>query len=660
MSNNKIDARAFSLPEINYRGAKKVPVVVMLDQGGAAAGNGDADNDLAPVGAGGQDHAIGADGDAAFAGGADDWKANMHAAKEPKGSDDKRYPVRVYHLIDVSTSMRGPSGITGRDGRPLSKIDLLKQEVKQMNNKLPPGTDHVLIPFSYNAGAIHISENELDVINEISELELSGGTRFSVALEQADDLMTKYRNSSDSHEKDTRNIVHLITDGDDRSQSKEARKNLLKKLLGQDASLLVTGVGTGYKQAEIDQVLKEANSGVVSHIPQIAKQGKKVEDLFGKAFPKFVSETASADNYLRLKFNKWFDKVVALTPKARNIEMLEDSDTDVNLGYQNKAFAIGLIDPNKFEHAEIELVPKNKASDDEVLYSKAINIEDFQSQVGLDIKDRNFIELAPYKFHLKELIRERNPQKIFDFIEANQNLPVPIKRLLQQIKQKIEAQKEAANDHGEKSAEFDVADSRLRSAESVIDIIDVDLEGADFTAMNQPVPGDLDTHAVDNAMVNTMHGDIKSFDHAGKLQEALDLGDASSFGMDSSHSSIGDSVNMQIPLPKGIKNFSVLSFSGANDEARKFLQNNPASGIALDEGSKIKLGRAHDCDIKLKAENVSRGHALLERHEGDIIIHDLKSRNGVYVNGVQISGNQKVSNGDQISIGDYEFSLKIT
>ena len=51
---------------------------------------------------------------------------------------------------------------------------------------------------------------------------------------------------------------------------------------------------------------------------------------------------------------------------------------------------------------------------------------------------------------------------------------------------------------------------------------------------------------------------------------------------------------------------------------------------------KLRVGRREGCDIVLRFPNVSSHHCLLEMTEGFWFVRDLKSRNGIKVNGVRV------------------------
>jgi len=67
----------------------------------------------------------------------------------------------------------------------------------------------------------------------------------------------------------------------------------------------------------------------------------------------------------------------------------------------------------------------------------------------------------------------------------------------------------------------------------------------------------------------------------------------------------------------------------------------------------ITIGRGLNAQIRLldSSGELSRVHAKLEAHEGDIYIIDLNSSNGTYVDGEEITGSHKLSIGSTVRLG---------
>jgi pilus assembly protein CpaF len=67
----------------------------------------------------------------------------------------------------------------------------------------------------------------------------------------------------------------------------------------------------------------------------------------------------------------------------------------------------------------------------------------------------------------------------------------------------------------------------------------------------------------------------------------------------------------------------------------------------------ITIGRIQGNDIVLPRGNISKKHARIVQRDGKVVVLDLKSTNGTYVNGKRISAPQVVKPGDKIQVGDF-------
>ncbi len=67
----------------------------------------------------------------------------------------------------------------------------------------------------------------------------------------------------------------------------------------------------------------------------------------------------------------------------------------------------------------------------------------------------------------------------------------------------------------------------------------------------------------------------------------------------------------------------------------------------------VTIGRVQGNDIVLAKGNVSKRHARIVNKEGKLVVVDLKSTNGTYVNGRKISTPIVVSSADKIYVGDF-------
>lgn len=82
------------------------------------------------------------------------------------------------------------------------------------------------------------------------------------------------------------------------------------------------------------------------------------------------------------------------------------------------------------------------------------------------------------------------------------------------------------------------------------------------------------------------------------------------------------------------------------------------SGTAYDLSSGATLGRG-DVEIQLEDPFASSRHARITLQGQVVVIEDLGSTNGTYLNEQPLSGPQPLHPGDRIRIGDSEFSYLI-
>ncbi len=73
------------------------------------------------------------------------------------------------------------------------------------------------------------------------------------------------------------------------------------------------------------------------------------------------------------------------------------------------------------------------------------------------------------------------------------------------------------------------------------------------------------------------------------------------------------------------------------------------------------IGRGDDCHMRPKSEAISRNHCaiLINEDDDEVIIRDLNSRNGTYLNGERLAADQSLESGDHLQIGRLEFEVMI-
>ena len=82
------------------------------------------------------------------------------------------------------------------------------------------------------------------------------------------------------------------------------------------------------------------------------------------------------------------------------------------------------------------------------------------------------------------------------------------------------------------------------------------------------------------------------------------------------------------------------------------------AGSAYDLSDGALLGRGESADIRLEDTFASSQHARLVPQGDVMVIEDLGSTNGTYLNGEPLRGPQPLHVGDSIRIGDSEFTFE--
>ncbi|HXV40063.1 MAG TPA: FHA domain-containing protein [Steroidobacteraceae bacterium] len=73
---------------------------------------------------------------------------------------------------------------------------------------------------------------------------------------------------------------------------------------------------------------------------------------------------------------------------------------------------------------------------------------------------------------------------------------------------------------------------------------------------------------------------------------------------------------------------------------------------------RVNIGRTHDNDLRILEPTVSRLHAMLTLRNGEATIVDANSKNGVFVNGIQVRY-AKLEDGDVVTFGTVRFRYRV-
>jgi hypothetical protein len=115
--------------------------------------------------------------------------------------------------------------------------------------------------------------------------------------------------------------------------------------------------------------------------------------------------------------------------------------------------------------------------------------------------------------------------------------------------------------------------------------------------------------------------------------------------------------NSDLALAEGIKIVRANGF----DRGRLAM---PARLVALDEGPDITLdramvvvGRHPACDTRLDSLRISRHHCCMTQENGEVVVRDLGSTNGIRINGQRVEIG-RLRPGDELSIAHIRYRLE--
>jgi predicted component of type VI protein secretion system len=81
-------------------------------------------------------------------------------------------------------------------------------------------------------------------------------------------------------------------------------------------------------------------------------------------------------------------------------------------------------------------------------------------------------------------------------------------------------------------------------------------------------------------------------------------------------------------------------------------------GMIYDIGEGAVLGRGDGAEIRLDDPFASSRHAQLILQAGVVVLEDMESTNGTYLNEELLAGPAPLHNGDRVRIGDSEFTYE--
>jgi hypothetical protein len=114
------------------------------------------------------------------------------------------------------------------------------------------------------------------------------------------------------------------------------------------------------------------------------------------------------------------------------------------------------------------------------------------------------------------------------------------------------------------------------------------------------------------------------------------------------------------PINGGTGMYSASGAGGAQRVPRLVVERAPghAPGMIYDIGSGAVLGRGDAAEIRLNDPYASSRHARVLTQGGTIVLEDLGSTNGTYLNEELLAGVAPLHHGDRVRIGDSEFTYE--
>jgi len=80
----------------------------------------------------------------------------------------------------------------------------------------------------------------------------------------------------------------------------------------------------------------------------------------------------------------------------------------------------------------------------------------------------------------------------------------------------------------------------------------------------------------------------------------------------------------------------------------------PLPPVRVEPGCEVTLGRSPECSMQLPSAGASRRHASIAWRGERVVLRDLGSTNGTFLNGERVEGETTLASGDRITIGGVE------
>ncbi|MEE8498712.1 MAG: FhaA domain-containing protein [Acidimicrobiia bacterium] len=171
----------------------------------------------------------------------------------------------------------------------------------------------------------------------------------------------------------------------------------------------------------------------------------------------------------------------------------------------------------------------------------------------------------------------------------------------------------------------------------------------------------FETHAgpgAPNAFVVTLGGEVESAEAVAEAERELEA--VMSEAAAERGWRLDGPVTVTIQFGEGAASSASVQASVDPGPVTPWAYLEPATGNPLELGLiRSIVGRGKTADVHLTNDDVSRQHALLWREAGAIWLADLDSANGTFINDERLTDVMDLLNGDRITFGGTDLTLRV-
>lgn len=639
------------------RGPHKPAVVVVTKQGLLASGKDP--EELIPAGVGELQEG---GSPASPAGNAGQAKLNR-----PDPSDT--YRTRVIILLDVSSSMAGGKLSTVQDKIQSLSAGLQKQGATDI--------EYVVIPYDDKIYPSLKTTSTSELIKFIQKQKPDGSTDIAKALREGLSTIDKNKQS------EARNIILLVTDGQNTCGNTNDVFTEAGKALNHDASIYCIGVGSDYDLNLLNKVLSEAKFGGLAHIAQ-NKSTKNSVEVFGDIIPEFIAQVRTAPNYPVISFSNSFTSAHNLNPSIREViqeryerellQILGSKDIDVKgtdhypsrCGYQLLNFSLGFIENP--DDGKVVFYVKPQGNSKQILEANELDIIPLEDAVGLDIGERLLIENAPKIVEFEKAVTSRDKTLIEDFLKRFEG------KLKQEELELAKELLERLNAHDFDHANEDYTRDSMSQVGSMFSGETVANFGHTVTGFDLPNGPTIDFNPADlikklRQQNNPQGEQVNDLSIIPPQDVNFSLPPSNHPRQDDPELHSGYAGNLfnpdtvgSLPIVNGPNDINPKAYDKDQIRLNIIFTNGaiPTLNINVSDGE-TGIGRHPKNKVVLGFESVSKYHCKISKIGNQLFLLDNNSRNGTYLNGKKLGPNPELENiitsGDLITVANIEFRI---